>query len=64
MSEHDPLDEHDDLYSALAAREGLWSLRNSETGEEVLVSRAEIAQLLADRRRLAERERSRNHASD
>ena len=54
--EHDPLDASDDLYDALAVGEGSWSLRDSETGEEVPVSREDLARLLAERRRLAERD--------
>jgi hypothetical protein len=50
--ERDPLDEDDDLHSALAIKPEGWSLRSSETGEEVPVSREEMAGLLAAGRRM------------
>jgi hypothetical protein len=52
---HDPLDpETDTIYDALSVCEGPWILRDSETGEEVAVTRGQLAQLLADCRRMAE----------
>ena len=51
---HDPLDEYDDIYDALAVGEGEWCLRDSDTGEEIPVTRQQLAQLLADRRRVVE----------
>lgn len=46
--EHDPLDERDTIYDALAVCEGPWFLCDSRTGEMVSVTREELAQLLAD----------------
>jgi hypothetical protein len=47
--------QHDDLYSALAVREGPWFMRG-EDDELVPISREQVAQALAWRRRLAERD--------
>lgn len=53
----DPLDDQDDLYSALATGAGTWTLRDSRTGETVPVTREQLGQLLADnRRRLADQD--------
>jgi len=54
-SKHDPIDADDDLYSALAAREGPWFMQG-EDGELIPISREQIAAMLAWRRRLAERD--------
>ncbi|MGZ4254811.1 MAG: hypothetical protein ACXVS6_22680 [Solirubrobacteraceae bacterium] len=51
--EHDPVDEDDDLYSALAAHEGPWVIGDPDDGEMLPISREQIAQALAWRRRLA-----------
>ncbi len=52
---HDPLDQQDDIYDALSLREGPWFMRGE--GDELLpISREQIAQALAWRRRLAERD--------
>jgi hypothetical protein len=50
--EHEPLDENDTLHDALATKPTGWSLRDSESGEEIESSREEIAQLLAAGRRM------------
>jgi hypothetical protein len=50
--ERDPVDAADDLYSALAVSLDGWTLRDSQTGEEHPVSRAQLAQFLADCRRM------------
>ena len=52
--DRDPLDERDTIYDALAVSEGPWYLRDSDTGEEVPITREQLAQLLADRHRMAE----------
>lgn len=54
--ERDPLDGRDTIFDALAVREGPWYLRDSDTGEMIPVTREQLAQLLADRHRLAERD--------
>lgn len=56
--EHAPLDEQDTIYDALAVREGPWYLRDSDTGDMIPVTREQLAQLLADRHRLAKRNNS------
>ena len=52
---HPPLDEQDDIYDALSVREGPWFMQG-EDGELLPISREQIAQALAWRRRLAERD--------
>lgn len=47
----DPIDADDDLYSALAARQGPWFLRDGANGDLIPVTREQLAQLLADRHR-------------
>lgn len=51
---HDPLDEDDDIYDALAINE-TWFVQD-EDGTLLPISREQIAQALAWRRRLAERD--------
>jgi hypothetical protein len=51
--EHDPLDDQDDIYSALSLQPEGWTLRSSEDGAEVPVSRDQVAQLLRDCKRMS-----------
>ena len=53
---HDPLDEDDDLYSALAVLQGPWLIGDPDEGEMLPISRKQIAEALAWRRRVAERD--------
>lgn len=55
-SEHDPIDEDDDLYSALAVHPGPWLIGDPGDGEMLPISRDQIAAALAWRRRLANRD--------
>lgn len=54
--EHDPPDDRDTIFDALAVRAGPWYLRDGDTGEMIPVTREQLAQLLADRHRLSERD--------